>query len=156
MSTRVAPNPGTSWLVAGGWLSLLAAALHVACIVGGAEWYRFVGAGEEIARAVDAGALWPHGMTAGIAAMLALWGLYALSGAGRLARLPLLRTGLVAITAIYLLRALVFVPLHLRNPHLTEPVMAWSSVIVAVYGAVHLVGVILAWRAMSAPRTETA
>ena len=136
------------WLSIAGWLNFAAALLHVACVVGGAEWYRFVGAGEEIAGAVEGGALWPHVMTLGIAAMLALWGAYAWSGAGRIRRLPLLRTALVAITAIYLFRALIFVPLHLRNPQLTEPVMVWSSAIVLVFGLVHSAGLAQRWKAL--------
>lgn len=131
-----------------GWLNFGAALLHVGCVVGGAEWYRFVGAGEEIAGAVERGALWPHVMTLGIAAILALWGCYAWSGAARIRRLPLLRTALVAITAIYLFRALIFVPLHLRNPQLTEPVMVWSSAIVLVFGLVHLAGLVTRWKVL--------
>jgi hypothetical protein len=87
-------------------------------------------------------------MTLGIAAILALWGCYAWSGAARIRRLPLLRTALVAITGIYLFRALIVVPLHLRNPQLTEPVMVWSSAIVLVFGLVHLSGLVTQWKVL--------
>lgn len=153
MSSEHANAHGARWLVAAGWLDFAAAALHVACILGGAAWYRFVGAGEEIAVAVERGALWPHVMTLGIAAMLAVWGAYAWSGAGRIRRLVLLRPALVAITAIYLARAVIFVPLHLRNPQLTQPVMIWSSLIVLIFGLVHLIGLVMCWRALGQPKT---
>ena len=55
-------------------------------------------------------------MTLGIAAILALWGLYAFSAAGALGRLPLLRPAMLVITAIYLLRGLVLLPIWLLRP----------------------------------------
>ena len=36
------------WLITGGILSAVAAVLHIAVIIGGANWYRFFGAGEGI------------------------------------------------------------------------------------------------------------
>jgi threonine/homoserine/homoserine lactone efflux protein len=98
----VAAHPGSSWLIAGASLSIFAALAHLACIVGGPEWYRFFGAGEAMARAAGRGEWMPTLVTLGIAAMLLVWGAYALSGAGLLPRLPLLRTGLAVIAAIYI------------------------------------------------------
>ncbi len=143
---NVAANPGTTWLIVGGWLSVLAALLHIACIFGGPDWYRFFGAGEGMARAAARGELRPTLITLTIAAVLLVWGAYAFSGAGLLPRLPLLRTGLVAITAIYLLRGLIFVPLHLWRPQHSDAFAIWSSLIVLAYGAVYAVGTCKAWR----------
>ena len=39
------PRPGNPWLIAGGAMSAAAAAVHLAAIVGGPDWYRFFGAG---------------------------------------------------------------------------------------------------------------
>ena len=130
----------------GGWLSVLAALLHIACILGGPDWYRFFGAGEGMARAAARGDLRPTLITLGIAAVLLVWAAYAFSGAGSLPRLPLLRTGLVVITTIYLLRALIFVPLHLWRPQHSDSFAIWSSLIVLVYGTIYAVGTIKAWR----------
>ena len=136
------------WLVAGGWLSAAASLLHVACIVGGEEWYRFFGAGEQIAGAAAAGKLWPHLVTLGIALVLAAWAAFAFSGAGRIARLPLLRTGLVAIAAIYLLRALLLLPALAIDPARLTTFDIVSSLIVLVYGLAYAVGTAKAWPAM--------
>lgn len=141
-------NPGSNWLLAAGWLSMAAALLHIACIVGGPDWYRFFGAGEGIARAAERGEWTPTLVTFGIATILAIWGAYAFSGAGWLPRLPLLRTGLVTITAIYLLRALVFVPLHFARPQHTDAFAIWSSLIVLAYGIAYAVGTWRAWPAL--------
>jgi hypothetical protein len=47
---------------------------------------------------------------AALAVMFAVWALYGLSGAGAIGRLPLLRTGLIGIGVIFLLRGLFIVP----------------------------------------------
>lgn len=142
----VAANPGSTWLIVGGSLAVVAALLHIACIFGGPDWYRFFGAGEDMARAAAQGLWRPALITLAIAAILLLWAAFAFSGAGLLPRLPLLRTGLVAITAIYLLRGLVFVPLNLWRPTHSDAFAIWSSAIVLAYGAVYAVGTVKAWR----------
>lgn len=144
--TSVAANPGSTWLMIGGALSVAAALLHIACIFGGPDWYRFFGAGEGMARAAARGDWTPTLITLAISAVLLIWAAYAFSGAGTLPRLPLLRTGLVTITAIYLLRALIFVPLHLWRPQHTDSFAIWSSLIVLLYGTVYAIGTIKAWR----------
>ena len=142
----VAANPGSTWLLVGGALSVAAALLHIACIFGGPDWYRFFGAGEGMARAAARGDWQPTLITLAISAVLLIWAAYAFSGAGALPRLPLLRTGLVTITAIYLVRALIFVPLHLWRPQHSDSFAIWSSLIVLLYGTVHAIGTIKAWR----------
>ena len=139
------------WLIAGGWLSLAASALHVACIFGGPDWYRFFGAGEAMAQADARGSWMPALVAAGIATLLAIWAAYALSGAGLIRRLPLLRTALVLITAIYLLRGLALVPIAF-TPAAQTPFNIWSSLIVLVYGIVHAVGTWRAWPVLTASR----
>lgn len=134
------------WLLAAGVLSGLAAVLHLAAIAGGPAWYRFLGAGEAMARAAARGALRPALITLAIAAVLAGWSAYALSGAGIGPRLPLLRPVLVAITAVYLLRAAAF-PLMLRTmPDRGATFLASSSAIVLVIGLVHAAGLWTGWR----------
>ena len=134
------------WLVGGGCLSAAAAVLHLAVIVGGPDWYRFFGAGEDMAQMAERGSLVPPAVTLVIAVVLAIWAAYAFAGAG-LIRLPLMRTALAAITAIYLLRGVLIVPL-LMKPHATS-FDIWSSLIVLVYGIVHAIGTARAWPEIS-------
>jgi hypothetical protein len=139
------------WLVAGGVLSAAASLIHVGCIIEGPGWYRFFGAPEPLIRAVENGDPTLHWLTAGIAVILAIWSAYAFAGAGLIRRLPLLRTALVAISAIYLLRGLLIVPVLLQsNPRSFD---LWSSLIVLGYGLVYLVGTLRAWPNLS--RKET-
>jgi hypothetical protein len=136
------------WLVAGGWMSLAASALHIGCILGGPDWYRFFGAGEAMAQAAERGEAFPALVTFAIAVLLALWAAYAFAGAGLIRRLPLMRTALVAITAIYLLRGAALIP-ALTVPAMGGAFNIWSSVIVLAYGLVHLVGTWRAWPFLS-------
>ena len=146
MLTTMPANPGTGLLQLGGWLSVGAALLHIGCILGGPEWYRFFGAGEGMAGAAARGEWTPTLITLAISAILLIWAAYAFSGAGSIARLPLLRTGLIVIATIYLLRGLIFVPLHMWRPQHTDSFAIWSSLIVFVYGAVYAAGTFKAWR----------
>jgi putative oxidoreductase len=60
------------WLVAA-TLDFGAALLHLAIIVGGPSWYRFFGAGEQMAAMAARGHPWPAIVTACIAAGDPLW-----------------------------------------------------------------------------------
>ncbi len=140
--------PRNNWLIAGGVLSLIASVLHLACIVGGSDWYRFFGAGEAMAQAAERGEAFPALVTFAIDAVLAVWSAYAFAGAGLIRRLPLMRTALVAITAIYLLRGLAVVP-ALTVPAMSSAFNICSSGIVLGYGLAYLVGTWRAWPSLS-------
>ena len=110
---RRRPEARSSWLLLGGVVTGVASLLHVAIIVGGPDWYRFFGAGEQMARLAAAGSAYPAIITAGIATVLAVWALYGLSGAGVIRPLPLLRLALVLIATVYLLRGVLGIPVVL-------------------------------------------
>lgn len=133
------------WLLGAAVLSAIAALLHVAIVIGGPAWYRFFGAGERMASAAAAGQRYPTLVTLAIAAVLAVWAAYALSGAGLLPAMPLLRLALAAITAVYCLRGLAIVPLWIFARAQATPFMVWSSLICLGYGIVHLVGTLQIW-----------
>ena len=143
-----AVRQGNGWLVIGGYLSLLAALLHLAVIAGGPDWYRFFGAGEGMARMAEQGMWQPALMTVGIASILAIWAAYAFAGAGRLPTLPLMRTALILISLIYLARGLLIIPIVIEPPARTA-FNIWSSLIVLVYGLCYAVGTWTAWPALS-------
>jgi len=147
---KPARNPA---LIIGGLLSVAASLLHIGCIIGGPAWYRFFGAGEAMATLAEQGSMTPTLITLGIAGILAIWAAYAFSGAGLLPRLPLLRTGLVVISAIYLLRGLVLIPALVINGANVMPFVLWSSLIVLVYGIAYAVGTWAAWSPLSRPAT---
>ena len=137
------------WLIMGGALSAGASLLHLACILGGPAWYRFLGAGERMARLAERGSLEPPLVTVFIAGVLAVWAAYGFSGAGLIPRLPFLRLILIAITAVYLLRAAALPLMLATMPGRSGTFLIWSSVIVLVFGLVHAVGVWRAWPRLS-------
>lgn len=151
--TSVPANPGSGWLLAAGWLSLAAALIHLLVIVGGPDWYRFFGAGEGMAKAAERGEWTPVIVTLGIASLLGVWAAYAFSGAGAIIHLPLLRTGLCLISAIYLVRGLAVVPLKILRPDLSDAFALWSSLIVLAFGLVHAVGTWRAWSYLAPSNT---
>ena len=130
----------------------MASLLHLGCILGGGPWYRFLGAGEAFARAAERGSPTPALITAGIATVLAVWAAYAFSAAGLVPRLPLIRTALLLITVVYLLRGLAILPMLALRPETVTAFWVWSSLIVLTYGVVHAVGLWLAWPELSASR----
>lgn len=138
-------------LVIAGSLSFLASLLHVACIFGGADWYLFFGAGERMAQLASVGDPYPTIVTLVIASILAGWGLYAWSGAGIIFKLPLLKTILVLITAVYLIRGVagLFAPFVTSDPVVHQnSITFWlvSSVICCIYGTYYLLGTKKLWR----------
>lgn len=133
------------FLIVGAALSALAALVHLGCIVFGASWYRFLGAGEQMAQMDLAGHWYPTVATLVISSILSIWSLYALSGAGVIRKLPLMRLALSAITLVYLLRGVFFTPLMAYFPGNSDAFWFWSSAICLAIGLVHLVGLRQVW-----------
>ena len=133
------------FLIIAGTLSAVVAILHLGCIYFGAPWYRFFGAGEQMALLAERGSFQPTLITSVIVLVLSIWSLYAFSAAGVIFRLPLIRLALVLITFIYLARGiagffLVSSPMG-RSPEF----WVWSSLICLCFGIIHLIGLKQQW-----------
>ena len=134
------------FLLIGAALSAIVATLHIGCIIFGAPWYRFFGAGEKMAILAEKGSFQPTIITSFIVVVLFIWSLYALSGAGLIAKLPLIRWVLSAITCIYLIRGILGFFL-ITNPLGRSPEFwFWSSAICLSFGIIHLVGLKQVWQ----------
>jgi hypothetical protein len=100
--------PNTRYLlIAGGVITALISLLHVLLAVK-PELYRYFGPGQASAlaqRAVE-GSRGTTIATVVLVVVFALWAAYAFSGAGLIGALPLLRTALIGIGVIYILRSL--------------------------------------------------
>lgn len=138
---------GSRPLVFGGALTGAASLLHVGIILGGPDWYRFFGAGEQMARLASRGSIYPTIVTASIAAILGVWALYAFSGAGVIRRLPLLRLALALIAAVFLARGILGIPVVMLvdDPYTNQlrakmTFMVVTSVICIVLGLCYAVG----------------
>lgn len=137
-------------LLFGGILSGVAALLHIAIVIGGPQWYRFFGAGEELASMAENGSWYPAILTIGIATVLFVWALYAFSGAGLIRRFPLLKMGLVVISSVYLIRGFAFIPAYLVKPEVVDEFLVWSSLICLIYGVSYALGTKQVWTKLSA------
>jgi len=131
-----------------GVLSAIAALIHLGCIYFGATWYRFFGAGEQMVKLSEQGSIKPTVITASITVMLIVWALYAFSGAGLIMPLPLVRTVLVIISALYLLRAVAGFYLIGHPLGRTAEFWIWSSSICLVVALVHIIGLKQAWMSL--------
>ena len=142
-------NPTNKLLVAGAALSGLAALLHLACLVVGAPLFRLLGAGEQMAQLHIAGHWYPTVVTLALAGVLGGWSAYALSGAGAIRKLPLRRAVLCAVTAIYMIRGVAFVPVMAYFPGNSVTFWVVSSAICLLIGVVHWVGLRQSWARLS-------
>ncbi|HEX8670561.1 MAG TPA: hypothetical protein VF710_01660 [Longimicrobium sp.] len=155
MTTYPSKSAGERLLVSGGLLTAVAALLHVAIILGGPDWYRFFGAGERMARLAARGSVYPAVITACIAATLAVWALYAFSGAGVIRRLPLLRLALTLIAAVYLARGILGIPVVLFVDDVyTNQLRGVSSTICIGLGLCYAIGAARLWRTLSVTHTN--
>ena len=141
-------STGSLALLLGAVLSAVAALAHLACIVIGAPAYRIMGAGERMARAVEAGQLRPTLVTLAVSGVLLVWAAFALSGAGLVGPLPLTKFALVAISVAYLGRAVAFPFIKSSFPGNSNTFWLVSSSICGLIGLVHTYGTVSLWRTL--------
>jgi hypothetical protein len=138
-------STGAQLLIAGGTITAIAAVAHLACIAFGAPAYRFMGAGERMARAAEAGRLHPPVITLTIAAMLLVWALYAFSGAGVIGQLPFTNVVVPAVCAVFLARAFAFPLLKPMFPENSTTFWLASSGICLLLGVLYGLGIVFVW-----------
>ena len=93
-------------LVIGACLNFIIAAGHVAALFFLDAAFRYYGIDGIMDTIAEYGAALPYLITIGLICAFVVCGLYALSAAGYVRKLPLLWTGVFAIATVYLLRAL--------------------------------------------------
>lgn len=101
----------STFLIMGGLISASAAIWHLLMIAGGPAWYAFARAPFYIVKSAENGTLVaPIGAVA-IAALMFICSIYAFSGAGIIRKIPLLKSALVTISLICLIRGIFISPL---------------------------------------------
>jgi hypothetical protein len=143
---------GKTFLILGAIGSFLIALLHVAIPIIGTEAYLACG-GWWLLPLLEQGSPLPALLTLAIAAIFFIWTAYAFSGASLVRRLPLLRTGLLLISAIYLLRGADLIPTLVFGAmgYATELKFYFASILSLALGIFHLLGVIRSWKTLPNP-----
>lgn len=138
-------------LLLAGLVNIGLALMHVAIALIGPTAYVYFGV-PDLAQAATGGSPWPAIVTLALAGVFALWGVYALSGAGIVARLPLMRIVLLAVSVIYVLRGAIVVPdvaRWLRGDAYPLRQTAFSASALVI-GLMILGGVVGRWRYLAA------
>ena len=132
--------------------SFIVAALHATMPFFLPEAYRFFGGPGQINFADKGAELVIVVECYCLSAIFAVWGLYALSGAGVLRRLPLLRLGLLVIGGVYTLRGLLLIQeiiASLQGKMQGIEYQMCFSVVSLLIGIFYLAGIIRAWKDLS-------
>ncbi|MGH8656751.1 MAG: hypothetical protein ACREYE_33250 [Gammaproteobacteria bacterium] len=140
---------GRAWLLLAASVSFSVAILHVIVVFIGPAAYSFFG-GERLARLAAGGFAAPAVMTLLLAAVHALFGTYALSGAGVIPRLPLLIAALLAIGGMYAFRGLSAIEQAiqiLQDPASLPFRVLFYSLVSLVTGCAYIVGAVKRLRA---------
>jgi hypothetical protein len=100
------PTTICKWLlVLAAIANFLVALFHLVIVFVGAPGYRYFGV-RQLAEMQEKGSILPTALTLALTFLFASWATYALSGAGVIRRLPLLKTVLIAIGVVYTLRGI--------------------------------------------------
>jgi hypothetical protein len=132
----------------------LAVALFQAVITFSPSWSRYFGAPEELV--ANTIVLIVAGLAAAV--IFALFGLYALAGAGHIRPLPLLRLGVIVIGSLYTARGLMVIPQLLamigilRSSETIPPQAVISSLVSLFIGLLYFIGIISRDKRVKAPR----
>ena len=132
-----------------GILTALAALVHIGCIIYGGDWYRVLGAGEQMAKLAESGDPYPTVVTSIISAILLVWSAYAFSGAGMIMKLPIVRIALILISVVLLARALGFYFIMSAFPENTLTFWLVSSGACFILGLLYALGLRQRWLAIS-------
>lgn len=135
--------------------SCLVALLHLGIALVGSGGYRYFGA-PDLAVAAEHGSLWPATITLLLALLFAMGGTYALSGAGRVRRLPFLRVGLLVFGLVFAARGLLVIPeivaFALGSLRYNRAVV--FSAFSLFTGCCFLFGLIRGWRQLTRPAPD--
>lgn len=97
----------------GGYINILIAVAHIIGLFWAQEMYDYTGVGENMQRNAEIHPLLPTAITIFVTIFFFIFGLYGLSGAGIIKKLPLLTTGVFTIAAIYLMRGIVGIVINI-------------------------------------------
>jgi hypothetical protein len=143
---------GNLFLIIGSILNFAIAALHIVIIFIGGQGYRYFGAGEDMARMDEAGSWQPALLTSAVTLVFIFFGFYGLAGAGRFRKLPFMKTMLIVIAVIFLIRGagmIAEVYMMIVDPSYPSQMIFFSAAALLV-GICYSIGIRKNWSRLSA------
>jgi hypothetical protein len=132
--SQARPGQARPWIALAAAIAVVGALIHVAAVPAGPAWYAYFGAPPSVVASARAGTwLAPVGAVA-IGLLMAMCGWYAGAALGIVRRPPLLRTGLAAMAAVCLPRALILVPLAVTHPELRTTFQVAAAIVWGLAG----------------------
>lgn len=130
----------------GGYINILIAVAHIVCLFWADSFFELTGVGEDMRRNAAINPLLPYLITVFVAVIFFIFGLYGLSAANKFRKLPLLKTGVFAIAAIYIIRGIVGAIINV----FVEPSFLWYHLLFSIcalgIGLLYLVGGLVKWK----------
>lgn len=133
------------FLLIAGIFHLFAAVAHLGCIYFGASWYRFFGAGEEMATLAERGSIKPTLITFVVVILLCIFALYAFSASGLISLLPFTRYVMLAVLGVFFIRGVLGFFLIKKPMGRSVKFWFWSSSICLGVAFFHLIGLQQQW-----------
>ncbi|MBA3672864.1 MAG: hypothetical protein H0W68_12705 [Gemmatimonadaceae bacterium] len=150
--TSTSANRARRALRTAGWANIAIAFAQATGLIWAWRMFRAVGIEADMRELATQGTALPYVLTLITCAAFAVFGLYGLSGAADIRRLPLLRAGLVSIAVIYVYRATVYEGIAAVRDGATVQIV--FAAIALVIGLCYAYGAFVQRRATTAaPRT---
>lgn len=144
MSTK----SGIVLLAIAAFIAISTAIAHLSCIYFGPQCYAAQMAPQEIVESAKSGTLLAPIGTVIVSAIFIAFGIYALSGAQIIRKLPLLSFGIYTIATLCIIRGLLPLQLWLRHPNKVSTLVLAVGIVWLIVGLLYLFG----YRAMNAKR----
>lgn len=112
----------------------------MSCLYFGPECYAAQMAPPQIIESAKNGTLLAPVGTTFVSAIFVLLGLYALSGAGMIRKLPLLKFGIYTIAILCIIRGILPLQLWLRHPEKVNDIVFYTGLVWLVTGLLYLFG----------------
>jgi hypothetical protein len=103
-------NVQSKLLISSGIIASASAIWHLLCIWGGSSWFTFARAPQQIIDSAHQGTLLAPIATIIVASLMFACTIFALSGAGLIRKVPLLKSALITIAILCTLRGLIAIP----------------------------------------------
>ncbi len=131
---------GVIFLVIAAMIAIGTALAHMSCIFLGPECYATQMAPPQIVESAKNGTLLAPLGTIFISSIFVVLGLYALSGAQFIRKLPLLNIGLYTIASLCIIRGVLPLQLWLRHPEKVSDLVFYVGVVWLLTGFLYLFG----------------